>query len=112
MEIKQPLYLALQQSSQDQGVNLDVTCDLCSVITEPNVLHQRQGRQHSNCSSFPEQSCQCGTALPLGVKEQFNSHHYPLGLVCWGRVPSSDAFWSGSDLPNPGGLEQQCVTCG
>lgn len=84
---------------------------MSSIIAEPDIFHQHQGWQHWSHSNFEEQLCQCGTALPLGLEEQFNSHHYPFGLVCLRRVPSSDAFWSGIDLPNLAGLEQQrpCV---
>lgn len=87
------------------------SCGISSVITETNIFHQHQGWQYQSCSSFEEQLCQCGTALPPGLEEQFDSLHYPFGLVCLRRVPSSDAFWSGTDLPSLAVLEQQrpCV---
>lgn len=86
-------------------------CDMFSVIAEPNIFHQHQDWQYQSHSSFEELLCHCGTALPLGLEEQFNSHHYSFGLVCLRRVPSSDAFQSGTDLPNLAGMEQQrpCV---
>lgn len=107
MERKQLLCLAFQLPPQDQGVNLDIICDFSSVISEPCIPHQRW--QHSSRSGSLEQLWQCGTALPLGLKELFNSHHYPLGLVCWRRVPSSDAFWSGTQLANLDGWIRAAV---
>lgn len=69
-------------------------CDMSSVIAKPNIFHQHQDWQYQSNSSFEEQLCQCGKALPLGLEEQFNSHDYPFGIVCLRRVPSSDTFWS------------------
>ena len=40
---KQPLYWPFQLCPQEQEVNLEVTCDLSSIIADPSIFHQCQG---------------------------------------------------------------------
>lgn len=109
-ERKQPLCLSFQLSplwTSKWIWMLHVTCLVLLLSTVSSIKTKAGGS--SWC--FPEQLCSLSYSLLLGVKEQFDSHHYLLWTCLQDkRTPRSDTFRSWAETRHLTGLEQCFVS--